>query len=96
MGRANGVYCTIHTDKGDFDTAPPHRTDYDGAMMTMYLRVVACPFSGQSDTLALHWGASVVELGVAPFAFNLGDGLTVIQPVSVDELTAGVPTAVKP
>jgi len=98
--RIRGVYCTIHTAEGDFNTGHPYRTDYNGARMTMFLDVPSTPFSGPSDSLALHWGANVVELHVVPpVQFHRGARLTVLQPIEIDVLMAdssATVVAVKP
>ena len=87
--RIRGVWGTVHSSEGDFDTERATDVEINGERMTFYLPVERCPFSGRLDTVTLHMGALVVELYLEPPTWvRRGDHLTVVQPVEMATLVA--------
>ena len=89
--RIHGVWSTLHTTAGDFDTDTVEDLVINGEMQTYYLRRNRCPFSCTIKTTTLHMGALVVELKMEPVTVRAGDGITVIQPVSWTAMVAENP-----
>ena len=90
--RIRGVWGTVHSSGGDFDTETATNVEINGERMTFYLPVGRCPFSGRLDKVTLHMGALVVELPmVPPISVGRGAYLTVIQPVEMSTLVAERP-----
>jgi len=90
--RIRGVWGTVHSSGGDFDTETATNVEINGERMTFCLPVERCPFSCRFDSVTLHMGALVVELPIEPpMSVGRGDHLTVVQPVEMATLVARNP-----
>ena len=91
-GRIAGVWGTVHTTNGDFDTDTVTGVEISGERTTFDLCRQSCPLSGVADSVTLHVGALAVEIRLAqPERVSRGGILTVIQPVEMATLVARNP-----
>jgi hypothetical protein len=86
-----GVYGTVHTDVGDFETAGPERIEIDCEMISFYLPIIE-RFDGTIRTFTLHFGTTTVEVPMSRGQrIRKHDNAIVVMPVAMAQMTPGGP-----
>jgi hypothetical protein len=86
--RVTGVYGTVHTDRGEFDTEGPAYVEIDCELIVFHLPVAEVPFECRMTSFTLHLGTVTQTFQVAPTKLRRGDRMTVAQGIVADELGA--------